>query len=105
MRSWKKIAAVPGLLIGLAVTGLGAAQAYDGGPNGCSRDAQGNVVCVQQSDNTYVSDDGTQHVHQSKNCTAVYENRLTGGSSTGQYRRQGRTVNCSNSAQGESDDS
>ncbi|MFD4547009.1 hypothetical protein ACFWOX_03825 [Streptomyces sp. NPDC058467] len=51
MFSRKKIAALSGLLCGLAVTcaGAGAAQAYAaGGPGTCTVDLEGNVTCVQR---------------------------------------------------------
>ncbi|WP_369247480.1 hypothetical protein [Streptomyces sp. R41] len=49
MFSRKKIAAVSGLLCGLAVTCAGATQAYAaGGPGTCTFDSEGNVTCVQR---------------------------------------------------------
>ena len=48
MFSRKKIAAVSGLLCGLAVTCAGATQAYAAGPGNCHVDSQGNIVCVQR---------------------------------------------------------
>jgi hypothetical protein len=48
MFSRKKIAAVSGLLCGLAVTFTGATQAYAAGPGNCNVDLQGNIVCVQR---------------------------------------------------------
>ncbi|MFG2791622.1 hypothetical protein [Streptomyces sp. NPDC048419] len=49
MFSRKKIAAVSGLICGLAVTGLGVTQAHAAaGPGTCTLDLQGNVTCVQK---------------------------------------------------------
>ncbi|MBV7699296.1 hypothetical protein [Streptomyces sp. TRM70350] len=48
MFSTKKIAAVSGLLGGLAVTCTGVTQAYAAaGPGACTRDAEGNITCIQ----------------------------------------------------------
>ncbi|MBH5336915.1 hypothetical protein IHE55_19955 [Streptomyces pactum] len=72
MDSWKKIAAVAGLLGGLVAAGAGAAQAGQGGsvePE-CTRDAQGNVRCVQEQDRRYVTEDGTFHVRQNVDCSS-----------------------------------
>ncbi|MFC0599603.1 hypothetical protein [Streptomyces palmae] len=96
MRSWKMIAVVPGLLVGLGVAGVGAAQADDGGPVSCSRDAQGNVTCVRSNESTYASEDGTVHVTQSKSCTTVYRNRLIGPQPDSRLR-QGPSVSCNSS--------
>lgn len=75
MYSWKNIAAVSGLLGGLVVAYAGAAQAYNGGGAGnCTRDAQGNVRCVQKMERTYTSEDGTVHVHQKVDCTSESRN-------------------------------
>jgi len=49
MLSRKKIAAVSGLLCGLAVTCTGATQAYAAaGPGACTVSASGDVTCVQR---------------------------------------------------------
>ena len=49
MLSRKKMAAVSGLLGGLAVACVGVAPAYaTGGPGTCTRDIQGNITCVQR---------------------------------------------------------
>lgn len=48
MFSTKKIAAVSGLLSGLAVTCTGITQAYAAaGPGACTSDAEGNITCIQ----------------------------------------------------------
>ncbi|ANP55150.1 hypothetical protein J2Z21_003356 [Streptomyces griseochromogenes] len=58
MLSRKKIAAVSGLLGGLAVTCAGVAQAYGASdPGVCTRDTHGNVTCVQRIEGE-VSEDG-----------------------------------------------
>ncbi|MER6028347.1 hypothetical protein [Streptomyces sp. NPDC001851] len=49
MLSRKKIAAVSGLVGGLAVTCAGLAQPYAmAGPGVCTRDIQGNISCIQR---------------------------------------------------------
>jgi hypothetical protein len=49
MFSRKKIAAVSGLLCGLAVTCAGATQAFAAtGPGACAVTAEGDVTCVQR---------------------------------------------------------
>ncbi|WP_210592613.1 hypothetical protein [Streptomyces sp. GESEQ-35] len=49
MFNGKKIAAVTGLLGGLAMTFIGTSQAYAaGGPGVCTFDAEGNIVCAQR---------------------------------------------------------
>ncbi|KUM72294.1 hypothetical protein [Streptomyces curacoi] len=49
MFNGKKIAAVAGLLGGLAMTCLGVGQAYAAAsPLACTTDAQGNTVCTQR---------------------------------------------------------
>jgi hypothetical protein len=49
MFSRKKIAAVSGLLGGLAVACAGVSQAYAAaGPGTCTPDGQGNITCIQR---------------------------------------------------------
>ncbi|OLZ65789.1 hypothetical protein AV521_30795 [Streptomyces sp. IMTB 2501] len=49
MLSRKKLAAVSGLVGGLAVTCTGLAQGYAAAdPGVCTRDLQGNVTCIQK---------------------------------------------------------
>jgi hypothetical protein len=49
MFNGKKIAAVSGLLGGLAMTWIGASQAYAVAlPGVCGADAQGNIICTQR---------------------------------------------------------
>ena len=68
MFNGKKIAAVTGLLGGLAMTCLGAGQAHAAaGPGVCSLDAQGNIVCTQQLQGQTPEGDGFT-VRRSMNC-------------------------------------
>lgn len=79
MLSRKKIAAVSGLLGGLALACVGVAQANDGKTtNECTTDSGGNVSCVyvQKSETTYTSKDGRTHVRQSQNCSVTSESRV-----------------------------
>ncbi|MFE9724128.1 hypothetical protein ACFYQ5_11185 [Streptomyces sp. NPDC005794] len=102
MSSRKKIAVASMLMGGLALAGLGVTQAYAGGPQGdCSRDAHGNVVCVQKSETSYTSEDGTYHLHQKSNCTTVTRETVQQpGFTVGQSgtTNTGPSVNCTNSA-------
>ncbi|AOR34216.1 hypothetical protein BFF78_27000 [Streptomyces fodineus] len=58
----KKIAAVSGLIGGLAVTCAGVAQAHVvGGPGNCTRDLQGNVTCIQRIEGVIPEDGEIPH--------------------------------------------
>ncbi|MGW0792351.1 hypothetical protein ACWD04_30035 [Streptomyces sp. NPDC002911] len=98
----KKIAVASMLMGGLALTGLGVTQAYAGPPQGdCSTDAYGNLVCVQKSETSYTSEDGTYHLSQKQDCTTVsretvYQPEVSVGQ--GGTTEVGPTVSCSNSA-------
>ncbi|MFD4035190.1 hypothetical protein ACFWVP_32925 [Streptomyces sp. NPDC058637] len=102
MFSGKKIAVASMLMGGLALTGLGVTQAYAGGAQGdCSQDAYGNLVCVQKSETSYTSEDGTYHVHQKQDCKTVTRPAVPQPSvGVGKQGTTdvGPTVNCSNSA-------
>lgn len=67
MFNGKKIAAVTGLLGGLAMTCLGAGQAHAAGPGVCSLDNQGNIICTQQLQGQTPEGDGFI-VRRSVNC-------------------------------------
>ncbi|MET9973050.1 hypothetical protein ABZZ80_46160 [Streptomyces sp. NPDC006356] len=67
MFNGKRIAAVTGLLGGLAMTCLGAGQAHAAGPGVCAPDAQGNIVCTQQLQGQTPEGDGFT-VRRSMNC-------------------------------------
>ncbi|MEJ8669949.1 hypothetical protein WKI71_20595 [Streptomyces sp. MS1.AVA.1] len=67
MFNGKKIAAVTGLLGGLAMTCLGAGQAHAAGPGVCSLDSQGNIICTQQVQGQTPEGDGFV-VRRSVNC-------------------------------------
>ncbi|MCQ4080320.1 hypothetical protein NGB36_06845 [Streptomyces sp. RB6PN25] len=104
MFSRKKIAAVSGLLIGLAMTCAGVAQADDAGPSsGCTTDDQGNVTCMQQGQNNYTSKDGRNVVQQSRDCSTTYRQGSeawpeVGVGQTGTTSTEtGPAINCSNS--------
>ncbi len=103
MLSRKKIAAVSGLLGGLAVACVGVAQAYDRHTTDeCTTDSQGNVSCVyiQKSQTTYTSKDGTHHVQQSQNCSTTSKSRVVQPEKrSGQQGtiRVGPRINCGNS--------
>jgi len=100
MFTQQKIAAVSGLLGGLAAICTGT-TAYAAAPAHCTTDSHGAVTCVQSSDVTYTSKDGTQHVHQKQDCTTVSRNRLEQPvSALGQLgtTHVGPVVNCSNHA-------
>lgn len=102
MFSRKKIAVASMLMGGLALTGLGVTQANAGGSRGdCAPDAYGNVVCVQKSETSYVSEDGTHHLDQKQDCTAVTRETVQQpGAGVGQSGKTnvGPAVNCANSA-------
>ncbi|MEV6792619.1 hypothetical protein AB0M87_11565 [Streptomyces sp. NPDC051320] len=72
MFSRKKLAVASMLMGGLALSGLGVAQANAEGPRvHCAYDAQANLVCSRKSDTTYTSEDGTYHLQQTQDCTTV----------------------------------
>lgn len=101
MFSQKKIAVASMLMGGLALTGFGAAQAYAGGSDQCTRDAQANLVCTHKSETRYTSKDGTYHLQQKQDCTTVSRERVEQPEvSTGQRgtTKIGPTVSCSNTA-------
>lgn len=102
MFSRKKTAVASMLMGGLALAGLGITQAYAGGVQGdCSQDAYGNRVCVQKSETSYTSEDGTYHLHQKQDCTTVTRPTVQQPSvGVGQQgtTEVGPTVDCSNSA-------
>jgi hypothetical protein len=104
MLSRKNIAAISGLLGGLALTCVGVAQAYDvQTKDECRTDSQGNVSCVhiQKSETTYTSKDGTVHVHQSQNCSTTSKSRVVQPKSpNGQHGTVviGPRISCSNRA-------
>jgi hypothetical protein len=99
MLSRKKIAAVTGLLGGIALTCAGVVQAYGDTKDECTRDAQGNVSCVrvQKSETVYRTEDGTVHIRQSQNCSTNSRSRVVrnnSGSGQPQVTRVGPRVGC-----------
>ncbi|WP_141311826.1 hypothetical protein [Streptomyces spinoverrucosus] len=70
MFSTKKIAAVSGLLGGLAVTCTGITQAYAAaGPGACTSDAEGNITCIQWVTGTPA--EGDRFARQSQGCVPM----------------------------------
>jgi len=105
MLSRKKIAAVAGLLGGLALACVGVAQANDGETtNECTTDSGGNVSCVyiQRSETTYTSEDGTTHVRQAQNCSTTSESRVVQSENTSENATTvvGPRINCGNTTSG-----
>ncbi|MFI9047577.1 hypothetical protein [Streptomyces sp. NPDC053427] len=77
MFSRKKIAALSGLLGGLAMTYAGATQAYAGGSEGdCHRSALGNRICVYKGQSLYKSKHGRIVIRQAKDCSAASRQRV-----------------------------
>ncbi|WP_210577817.1 hypothetical protein [Streptomyces sp. GESEQ-4] len=68
MFNGKKIAAVSGILGGLAMTFVGVTQAHAaGGPGVCALDAEGNIVCTQRIVGQTPEGDGFT-IRRSVNC-------------------------------------
>ncbi|MEU0333238.1 hypothetical protein [Streptomyces sp. NPDC006193] len=92
MFSRKKIAAVSGLLGGLALTGAGLAQAHAAaGPGTCTRDLLGGITCVQRISGE-IPEDGT-FPHQ-ESCRTVQPVTLPAAMGSGRTRL-GPEVTCS----------
>ena len=84
MLSRKKIAAVSGLLGGLAVTCAGVAQAYAAaGPGICTRDTHGNVTCIQRVEGE-ISEDG--FIPRQENCLPTQPLTLPAALGNGKVR-------------------
>ncbi|GHA89090.1 MULTISPECIES: hypothetical protein [Streptomyces] len=103
MFSRKKIAVASMLMGGLALTGLGVTQAYAGGAQGdCTPDAYGNVVCVEKTETSYTSEDGTYHLNQTQECTTTARETVQQPTGAGVGQRGttdvGPAVDCANSA-------
>jgi hypothetical protein len=78
MFSRKKIAAVSGLLGGLALTCTGVAQVHAAvGPGTCSVDAQGNITCVQRISGEKAEDGGFV-LRQAQGCVPMKPFSLPG---------------------------
>ena len=75
MLNWKKIAAAAGVLCAFALIGLGAGQAVGADAyGGCTRDARGDVSCVQESEYRVPSgQNGNVHMdnEQAQNCSST----------------------------------
>ena len=94
----QKIAAVSGLVTGLAAICLGASHAYAAGAD-CTTTAQGDTVCIRKSE-THVEKDGTNVIKQTQDCSTTdrpqvvvdpQDELLDGGSAS-----VGPVVECSN---------
>ncbi|MFG2359661.1 hypothetical protein [Streptomyces sp. NPDC048521] len=97
MFSRKKIAAVSGLIGGLAVASTGVAQAYAaGGPGTCTRDLAGNISCIQHIEGEIPASGIIPH---QESCAPVQP--LTLPSATGNGSTQlGPEVTCSPTTSG-----
>ncbi|WNM35201.1 hypothetical protein RKE30_34970 [Streptomyces sp. Li-HN-5-11] len=75
MLNWKKTVAAAGVLCGFALIGLGAGQAVGADAYaGCTRDAKGDVSCVQESEYRVTSDqNGNVHMDnkQAQSCSST----------------------------------
>ncbi|OIJ95843.1 hypothetical protein [Streptomyces monashensis] len=92
MFSRKKIAAVSGLVGGIAVSCVGLAQAHTaGGPGGCSNDLLGNLTCTQRIQGEVP--EGETPPHQ-ETCKPVQPVTVPGFLGTG-IERLGPEVTCS----------
>ncbi|MFG2136892.1 hypothetical protein [Streptomyces sp. NPDC048650] len=103
MFSRKKIAAVSGLLGGLAMmTCVGATEANAGGhAGGCRQSHLGNTVCIHKSDTVYKSKNGMYVIKQKRDCSAATRQRVVwpeAGLLNNGSTRIGPVVNCSNRA-------
>ncbi|MFI1762311.1 hypothetical protein ACH41H_09730 [Streptomyces sp. NPDC020800] len=97
MFSRKKIAAVSGLLGGLAVTCTGVAQVHAaGGPGSCTRDIQGNVTCVQRIEGE-LPEDGV--MTRQDNCLPTQPLTIPAALGNGQMRI-GPEITCSSASPG-----
>ncbi|GHD99117.1 hypothetical protein [Streptomyces alanosinicus] len=92
MLSRKKIAAVSGLLGGLAVTCVGFAHASTAAdPGGCKRDLQGGVTCIQRVQGE-IPEDG--YIPHSDTCTPMQPLTLPAALGNGTIK-YGPEVTCS----------
>lgn len=100
MFSPKKIAAVSGLLGGLALACAGAPQAYAAGSSGdCVRTAQGSNTCVHKGETAYTTKDGRHVIKQRQHCSSTSRHRAVWperGALDGGVTRIGPVVDCSN---------
>ncbi|MFF3919109.1 hypothetical protein ACFYZB_37800 [Streptomyces sp. NPDC001852] len=100
MFSTKKIAAVSGLIGGLAVTCAGVAQAHTAaGPGTCTRDILGNVSCVQRIQGEIPEDGQIPHY---ENCLPTQPFSVPAALGGGSMKI-GPQVTCSNTTSGAPD--
>ncbi|MGW7530443.1 hypothetical protein [Streptomyces sp. NPDC054783] len=100
MFSTKKIAAVSGLIGGLAVTCAGVAQAHTvRGPGTCTRDILGNTTCVQRIEGEIPENGQIPHYD---NCLPTQPFTVPAALGGGSMRI-GPQVTCSNTTSGAPD--
>ncbi|MFJ9814592.1 hypothetical protein ACIRU3_04840 [Streptomyces sp. NPDC101151] len=106
MFSRQTIATVSGLIGGLAVICVGAAQAYaDESPGECKTSSLGDTICVRKSETVKKDKEGKYFVKQTQDCSTIDrprlvfpdDNLLSDGSSGS--TNAGPVVECSNKAQ------
>jgi len=100
MFSRKKIAAVSGLVAGIAASCVGIPQAYAANPGTCTNDLLGNLTCTQRIQGS--SEDGALP-HQ-ETCKPVQPTMVPAVLGTG-MERLGPEVTCNPSTVGVSPDS
>ena len=95
----QKIAAVSGLITGLAAICLGAPYAYADDGN-CATTAQGDTICIRKSE-TQIDKDDAHIVEQKQACSTAdrpnvvdWQDKMLDGGSTS----VGPVVECSNTA-------
>lgn len=102
MFSGKTIAAAAALVSGLAVTSVGATQAYaEGASSHCAQSALGNSTCIDKRQHVYTTKDGRYVVKQRKNCSSAGRHHVLwpeSGLLNKGVTRVGPAVDCSNRA-------
>ncbi|MFD5521374.1 hypothetical protein [Streptomyces sp. NPDC127066] len=99
MFSRKRIAALSGLIGGLAVTSMGITHAHaTGDPASCTRNLQGDVTCVQHIEGGGAGRDAIPHQEACMPVQAVTLPASTGNGTT----RLGPRVTCSPATSGAS---
>jgi hypothetical protein len=97
MFSRKKIAAISGLVGGLAVASTGLTHAYAaGGPGTCTRDLLGSVTCTQRIEGELPADGVIPH---QENCMPVQPLTLPAALGNG-TTRLGPKVTCASTTSG-----
>ncbi|WP_326787261.1 hypothetical protein [Streptomyces sp. NBC_00151] len=97
MFSRKKIAALSGLIGGLAVTSMGITHAHAAGdPASCTRNPQGDVICVQHIEGETAGRDAIPHQETCMPVQSVTLPAPTGNGTT----QLGPRVTCSPATSG-----